>query len=278
MSDTDRIAAVFARLKNEDRMAFMPFVAFGDPDSDTSLAVIRELSARGAALIEVGFPYSDPIADGPVIQASYTRALANGLHVDDILGGITRLTSQAARGDRLPPLVAMVAYAIIFRRQPTAFVGSLVEAGFSGLIVPDLPGDEAGELAGIADDAGLDLIQLVSPTTPADRLVRILWAARGFVYCISITGTTGVRDRLPADLERQLSELRSKTELPLAVGFGISKPEQVRALRGQSDGVIVGSAMVRLLEPLSEGAASREEVVAKIGEFAAKMIAATNPP
>jgi tryptophan synthase alpha chain len=263
-----RIESTFARLKAEGRMAFMPFVTCGDPDITTTLAVIRELASRGVDLIEVGFPYSDPIADGPVIQASYTRALAKHLHVKDIFSGIAELRAD----DKVPPLVAMVSYAIIFRMGPEKFVSEAHDAGFAGLIVPDLPGDEAAEFAALVKSYGLDLVQLIAPTTPVERVDRILQSSSGFLYCISVAGTTGVRNALPGELQKQLRELRSKTSLPLAVGFGISRPDQVDSLRGLADGIIVGSAIVRQFEPLANGGGNTAAVVAKVGAFAAEMM------
>lgn len=247
-------------------MAFMPFVTAGDPDMAATLALIRELADRGVDLIEIGFPYSDPIADGPVIQASYTRALEKGLHVNDIFDGVATLS-----GEKTPPLVAMVSYAIIFRIGIETFLARAKESGFSGLIVPDLPGDEATEFAPAVKQQGLDLIQLVSPLTPPERVERILSTASGFVYCISVAGTTGVRMELPDELQDQLKWLKTKTDLPLAVGFGVSRPEQVDNLRGLADGIIVGSAIVRQLEPPAETTVA----VTQVGEFASEMLAAT---
>lgn len=252
-------------------MAFMPFVTSGDPDMESTVALIRELAARGVDLIEVGFPYSDPIADGPVIQASYTRALAKHLHVKDIFAGIKSLAKD---GDKIPPLVAMVSYAIIYRMGAEQFVAEAREAGFAGLIVPDLPGDEACDFAEHVKSQGLDLIQLIAPTTPADRVDRILKSSSGFLYCISVAGTTGVRAELPAELQQQLKDLRRKTNLPLAVGFGISRPDQVATLRGLADGIIIGSAIVRQMEPLSNGSTKRSDVLATIGTFAGEMVSA----
>ena len=254
-------------------MAFMPFVTVGDPDVPTSMALIRELASRGVDLIEVGFPYSDPIADGPVIQASYTRALSRGLHVNDIFAGIQQLTS-GPEGSNIPPLVAMVSYAIVFRMGPTIFVQRAKEAGFAGLIIPDLPADEAKEVADIIRGHGLDAIQLVAPTTTSEREDRIVGMASGFVYCISIAGTTGARDQLPAELPGQLKRLREKTTLPLAVGFGVSQPEQVDTLRGLADGIIVGSAIVRHLERIASGEATAD-VLRDVGDFAAGLVVAT---
>jgi tryptophan synthase alpha chain len=285
LNHSTRIAETFAVLKARNQMAFMPFITAGDPDMAATLAVIRELARRGVDLIEVGFPYSDPIADGPVIQASYTRALGAGLHVREIFAGIKSLTAEAGEYQgadaprsplTLPPLVAMVSYAIVFRTGPETFMTQARDAGFSGLIVPDLPGDEAEALADLARRQEMDLVQLISPTTPPARAERILQVARGFVYCISVAGTTGVRDELPAALADQLRWLREQTDLPLAVGFGISRAEQVASLRGLADGVIVGSGIVRQLEALGDSSADREQVLERVGLFAAGMVAAAH--
>lgn len=270
MTET-RIAATFAALKTAGHLAFMPFITAGDPDMDGTLALIRTLAASGVDLIEVGFPYSDPIADGPVIQASYTRALNRHLKVEDIFAAVKTLPAR-----ELPPLVAMVSYALLFRRGVDAFVKEAVAAGFSGFIIPDLPADEAEEAGRIIRAQGVDLVQLVSPTTPPERAERILKSASGFVYCIAVAGTTGVRDALAEDLTKQLAWLRTKTTLPLAVGFGISRPDQVGQLRGSADGVIVGSAIVRKMEALSVSGASRDAVLGEIGDFARSMVSATH--
>ena len=247
----------------------MPFVTAGDPDLATTARLIEELGRRGVDLVEVGFPYSDPIADGPVIQASYTRALTNKLHVPDIFRMVRSLPTA-----KLPPLVAMVAYAIVFRMGPQAFVTEAKQAGFSGLIIPDLPADEAAELSRLTKEGGLDLVQLIAPTTPPARVERILASASGFLYCISVAGTTGVRDSLPRELHEQLRWLKTQTKLPLAVGFGISRPDQVGALRGLADGVIVGSALVRKLAAISEQGTPADTALADAGQFAAEMVSA----
>ena len=270
-------------------MAFMPFVTAGDPDLATTQKLLLELAAREVDLIEIGFPYSDPIADGPVIQASYTRALAKKLQVGDIFAAIRELTHGTPQGPRagereheasspgiLPPLVAMVAYAIIFRMGPEKFVRDAHGAGFSGLIVPDLPADEAAEMAALSRANHLDLIQLISPTTTPARTKRILETASGFLYCISVAGTTGIRDRLPAELSEQLKWLKTQTQLPLAVGFGISRADQVESLRGLADGVIVGSALVRHIAAISEHRSSVDSALKNAGNFAADLVAATH--
>lgn len=250
-------------------MAFMPFITAGDPSMATTQALIRRLAAAGADLIEVGFPYSDPIADGPVIQASYTRALAQRLHVSDIFAGIAELKSEQS-----PPLVAMVSYAIIFRTGTERFVTQAKGAGFSGLIVPDLPGDEAAELFQLVRGAGLDLVQLVAPTTPRARVREILKACSGFVYCIAVAGTTGVREQVASELLAQLGWMREETDLPLCVGFGISRPEHLEPLRGAADGAIVGSGIVRYLQDVADGTLSEDQALDAIAAFAATMAAA----
>jgi len=262
-----RITAVFESLRGRGQMAFMPFLSAGDPDLRTTVELIRLLRDAGVDLIEIGFPYSDPIADGPVIQASYTRVLANKTRLPEIFGALKSL-----KGESHPPLLAMVAYAIIFRAGPQKFVQLAEEAGFSGLIVPDLPGDQAGALYELARQFGLDLISLVAPTTTAQRVDRILQSTSGFVYCISVAGTTGVREVLPEELARYLGELKKRTKLPLAVGFGISRPEHVTSLRGLADGAIVGSALVRQIERLNGSKpAERAQILEEISRFARTM-------
>jgi tryptophan synthase alpha chain len=235
------IDQLFTRLKAERKKAFMPFITAGDPDLDATAKLVREVAGRGASLIEVGFPYSDPIADGSVIQASYTRALARGLSVDAIFGSTRALNVNV-------PLVAMVSYTLVHRRGLEKFVVDAKTAQFAGAIVPDLPIDEANELAAIAAKHDFKLILLVTPTTPRDRAARIAALSTGFLYCVSVVGITGERSQLPPDLLDQLRWLRTQTPLPLCVGFGISKPEHVRMLRDAADGIIVGSALVRKME------------------------------
>lgn len=261
------IADAFAIAKRDGRLAFMPFITAGDPDMATTIDVIRELARQGVDLVEVGVPYSDPIADGPVIQASYTRALDAGFKLSGFFDAFA-----AAKSEGLPPLVAMVSYSIVFRYGVDRFIQSAAQSGFSGLIVPDLPGDEAAEFAAIVRGGGLELVELVSPLTPAERVAPILANCSGFVYCIAVAGTTGERDQLPPALTNQLAELRTSTDLPLAVGFGVSRPEHVDGLRGKADGVIVGSAIVRRFERFADQ--PREAVIREIGEYAAEMVAA----
>ena len=267
------IDTVFRSLRAASRKAFIPFVPAGDPDMAATAKIVRELDGCGCHLVEIGFPFSDPIADGPVIQAAYTRALDRGLRVDDIFTGVDGLTKAA--NPIQAPLVGMVSYSLIHRRGPAAFVDRAKQTGFAGLIVPDLPAEEADGLAEQVAERGLKLIMLVTPTTPPARAERIVKLSSGFVYCVSVAGITGERDRLPDELLGQLRHLRGMTALPLCVGFGVSRPDHVRMLRNEVDGVIVGSAIVRRLEKAT--AANWGTVTAEIRDQVQSLLDALNP-
>jgi tryptophan synthase alpha chain len=269
------IDALFSRLRSEGRKAFIPFVTAGDPDLNATARLAEELAGRGASLLEIGFPYSDPIADGPVIQASYTRALAGNLRLEDIFACTKRLAASPALAQRAIPLVAMVSYSIVHRRGPEQFLDQARASGLAGAIVPDLPVDEADGLARLAAGRDFKLVQLVTPTTPPERAVHIARTSTGFLYCVSVTGITGERDRLPPELLDQLAWLRRQTTLPLCIGFGISRPEHVRMLRDAADGIIVGSALVRRVE--RAGGRPPDEVVREVGDLAQSLADALNP-
>jgi tryptophan synthase alpha chain len=239
------VDATFAHLKAAGRKAFLPFLTAGDPDIATTASLLPQVAAAGADMIEVGFPFSDPIADGPVIQASYTRALDRGLKIAQVFDAIRQAT--ATQGFTTPVL-GMVSYSLVYRWGPEAFVAEARRSGLSGLIVPDLVSDEADEFAAICKQADCKLVLLVTPTTTPERAAQIVKLCTGFVYCVSVVGITGERDKLPAELTEQLAKLRTMTNLPLCVGFGVSRPEHVRHLKGIADGVIVGSALVKKLE------------------------------
>jgi tryptophan synthase alpha chain len=239
------VDALFARLRAAGRKAFIPFLTAGDPDVGTTAGLLPQLPAAGADLIEVGFPFSDPIADGPVVQASYTRALDRGLKIASVFDAVRTATKSPGF---TAPVLGMVSYSLVHRRGPEAFVAQAKDAGLSGLIVPDLVADEADAFADLCRHADCKLVLMVTPTTTPERAARIVRLCTGFVYCVSVVGITGERDRLPAELTRQLARLRTVTDLPLCVGFGVSRPEHVRHLRDIADGVIVGSALVKKLE------------------------------
>jgi tryptophan synthase alpha chain len=258
------IDALFQRLRSQKRKAFIPFITAGDPDLDATAKLVHEAARRGASLIEIGFPYSDPIADGAVIQASYTRALDKRLKIDQIFAMVRQLAQQEPFKNGAVPLVGMVSYSLVQHRGPEKFISQANAAGLSGAIVPDLPIEEAEELAKLAAARDFKLIQLVTPTTPRDRATRIAKTSTGFLYCVSVVGITGERAALPPELLDQLRWLRTQTDLPLCVGFGVSKPEHVRMLRPAVDGVIVGSALVRRLE--QAGTKPIDAIVREIGE------------
>jgi tryptophan synthase alpha chain len=262
-----RIAAVFAAHRAAGRRVLAPFVTAGDPDADTTVAVIEALDQAGAALCELGVPYSDPIADGPVIQASYTRALGRGLTLADVFATARR----AATGCPMP-ILAMASYSLIFRRGIDRFVADALAAGLAGLVVPDLPLEESAELDAACRTAGLALVRLVTPTTPPDRAAAIAERSTGFLYCVAVAGVTGARAELPPDLVDRVRWLKTRTDVPILVGFGISSPDQVRAVAAVADGAIVGSALVRLV---AESAGKpRAAVVADVGRFVTDLAAA----
>jgi tryptophan synthase alpha chain len=264
----NRIDALFARLKSEGRRALMPFITAGDPDLPTTAALITEMVRRGAHMVEVGVPYSDPIADGPVISASYHRALGRGIKLAHIFQTIRTLRAEATAGPlTAAPIVTMVSYAIVHRQGADRYLREAVTAGVDGLIVPDLPIEESEGLCRMATALDLRLIQLVTPTTPRDRAIRIARTSTGFLYYVSVAGITGERTSLPPELIANVGWLRTQTDLPICIGFGISSPDTVRTLAPVADGLIVGSALVRRLADADK--LPRPEVVADIGRFVA---------
>ena len=243
----------------------MPFVVAGDPDLEFTGAVLRELVARGSSLCELGIPYSDPIADGPVIQESYTRALSRQLHLADIFGMVGQVTPEITA-----PIVTMVSYAIVYRHGLEKYVADAKAAGVAGAIVPDLPVDEADDLAAICRTADFSLIQLVTPTTTRERAVRIAETSSGFLYYVSVTGITGERTELPPDLLENVEWLRGQTDLPICIGFGISLPRHVKMLAPVADGLIVGSAVVRRIA--AAGTEDRDQVLGDVGQYVTSLL------
>jgi tryptophan synthase alpha chain len=268
----NRIDTLFTRLKDEHRHALIPFVTAGDPDLATTAILINELVSRGADLVEVGIPYSDPIADGPVIAASYHRALERGVKVGHIFQTLRTLRAEGSAKLNETPLVSMVSYAIIHRLGVERYLNEAATAGLDGLIVPDLPVEESESLMNKATVRGLKLIQLITPTTPRDRAVEIARLTTGFLYYVSVAGITGERKSLPPDLADNVAWLRTQTVLPICIGFGIGSPEQVKQLAAVADGLIVGSALVRRLSEAVNR--PRNEVVKEIGQFVAELAGA----
>lgn len=260
------IDGLFTRLRAAKRPAFMPFLTAGDPDLAFTAEALPVLAAAGADLVEVGFPFSDPIADGPVIQASYTRALNAGFKLADLFPMLQRVSATPGWST---PLVAMASYSIIWKKGIDAFLDVAVQSGLSGAVVPDLPAEEAEEMAKRCKERDFKLILLVTPTTAPARAEKIVKACSGFVYVVSVVGITGTQTSVAGQVEGLLARLRGITDLPLCVGFGVSKPEHVKALREIADGVIVGSALVKKLERAgTDRAGSLEELRQAVSGFA----------
>ena len=231
------IASAFANGK-----AFIPFVTCGDPDLETTAALVRTMAEAGADLIELGIPFSDPTAEGPVIQGANMRALAGGVTTDKIFDMVRDL-----RRDITVPMVFMTYANVVFTYGTERFVSVCRDIGMDGLILPDLPFEEKDEFAPVCRAYGIDIISLVAPTS-ADRIAMIAREAEGFLYVVSSLGVTGTRSEITTDLASIIRVVRENTSIPCAIGFGISTPEQARKMAALSDGAIVGSAIIKLLE------------------------------
>lgn len=259
------IRETFDALKAKGHIGLVPFISAGYPDLATTATCLPALEAAGASVIELGFPFSDPIADGPVIQEAYTAALAKKVKVGEIFE-----TVAAARGAVGLPIVGMLSYSIIFRYGPARFVAEAKSAGFDGLIIPDLPPPEAQGVCETVRAGGLDTILLVAPSTTPDRRKQIAELSSGFIYYLSVAGITGERDQLPADLAENVRQLKGMTDKPVCVGFGISKPRHVAQLAGVADGAIVGSAVVRrMTSHITEGP---ETISAALRQLVAELL------
>ena len=236
-----RIDAKFDALRKQGRKAFVTYIMGGDPDSETSLAVMKGLPAAGVDIIELGMPFTDPMADGPTIQLAGQRALEGGMTLQKVLDMVT----EFRRGDAVTPIVLMGYYNPIYSRGVERFLADARAAGIDGLIVVDLPPEEDAELCIPAQAAGLNFIRLATPTTDAKRLPKVLQNTSGFVYYVSITGITGAAAARPADVAPEVARIKAATELPVIVGFGITTPEAAQEIAGVADGCVVGSAIVK---------------------------------
>ncbi len=263
----NRLVKTFAELRSASKRTLLPFLTAGYPDMAATAALLVDLESRGCRICEIGVPFSDPIADGPTIQASYTEALAAQVtseKVFDMVGAYRAGGGQMA-------LVAMVSYSIVFRHGLERYLRGLCGAGFDGTIVPDLPLDEAADVKALAASMGLCNTLLIAPTTPPERRLEIAAQSSGFVYYISVAGITGERSALPAETISAVAELRRHTERPVCVGFGISTPEMVRTVCEVADGAIVGSAIVRRITEAK--ARPREELARQVGKFVGELLA-----
>ena len=261
------IAARFASLREQGRMALMPFLMAGDPDLSTTADVLLSLQDNGADMVELGLPYSDPLADGPVIQASAYRALEAGTTPGRVLEMLASL-----KGKLTIPVILFTYSNPLLNRGPEAFFAEAAAAGAAGLVIPDLPLEEAERLSPLAQAAGLDLVLLVAPTTPAERMARIAAASRGFTYLVSVTGVTGERTSLEGRVSSLVSDLKACCPIPVAVGFGISGPDQVTQVKSWgADGAIVGSALVKRIAATEPSSAA-----AQAGEFCRQLRSAAD--
>jgi tryptophan synthase alpha chain len=241
MTGIDRIQSVFAGARAENRAVFMPYHAMGYPDRTTTLQVMQVLGASGAELFEIGIPHSDPLADGPTIQTATYTALMQGTTVKDCLA----MTRELRAAGMTQPFCAMTYFNPLMAYGIQRFVADAVTSGIDGLIVPDLPPEEAEELESACRSAGLATIYLLAPTSTEERIRLVARHATGFIYLVSVTGITGARSELPPDLAEFVQRVRRQTDLPLAVGFGIGSGAQAAAVAAIADGVIVGSALVK---------------------------------
>tara|TARA_B100000953_G_C18025290_1_gene421630 strand:+ start:410 stop:1195 length:786 start_codon:yes stop_codon:yes gene_type:complete len=259
-----------SRIKNRlaslnGNKALVAFYTAGDPDMDASKEIFAVIEKNGADIVEIGVPFSDPLADGPTIQASSHRSLNNGTTLKKII----RMVADIRKTSELP-VVLMTSFNPIFVYGQKEFVADAVKAGVDGVIIPDLPHEEAEEFLAIAD--GLDMIFLLAPTSTPDRIQQIGKISKGFIYYISLTGTTGTKESLSVGLEEKVSEIKNSVSLPVLVGFGISGPEQAAEAAKVSDGVILGSAIVKLIETNSNPV----ERDRKLGEFLTSIQKAIN--
>jgi len=257
-----RLDETFTRRRARGERALVAYLMAGDPSLAETGRLVIEAERRGADVIELGVPFSDPIADGPVIQRAGSRALAAGTSLPRVLEMVSTLRGQVS-----VPLVLMTHYNPVLAFGLKSFARTAADAGADGVIVPDLPYEECEPLRAETEPAGLDIIQLVAPTSTPARVKTLARLSRGFVYLVSLTGITGERRELPKDLDVQIRTLRLVTTKPVCVGFGVSTPEQVAAVGKLADGVVVGSAIVRTIEAHANTAA----LVEKVGEFIAML-------
>ncbi|MEX0267960.1 tryptophan synthase subunit alpha [Leptolyngbyaceae cyanobacterium UHCC 1019] len=262
------VSHCFEHLRSHARCALIPFVTAGDPSLEVTEKALERLDQSGADLIELGVPYSDPLADGPVIQAAATRALQRGTRFEQVLEVVQQVSPQLRS-----PIILFTYYNPILNRGIDSFLQQVATAGVKGLVVPDLPLEEAEILLKPAAVYGIELTLLVAPTTPKERLLAIAQQSQGFIYLVSTTGVTGMRPKMESRVKEMIHELRSVTDKPIGVGFGISQPEHARqAMEWGADGVIVGSAFVKRLAE-----STPEKGLQDIGDFCRTLKSAIAP-
>ena len=261
------ISKSFSKIKKEERIALMPFLMAGDPDLETTSRILLELQASGADMIELGIPYSDPLADGPIIQLAASRALSSGTSPDKVFNMLSGLKNELSI-----PIILFTYSNPLINIGLEAFCLEASRAGVSGLVVPDLPLEEAEKLSEIAEAKGIDLVLLVAPTTPKDRMKKIAETSNGFTYLVSVTGVTGERTSLEHNVGSLVKQLKNTSASPVAVGFGISDVKHIQQVKDWgADGAIVGSALVKRIANASSGMKVKEA-----GSFCKELRAAAN--
>ncbi len=264
----DRIALAFANCRAAGRKALVAFVTAGDPDLAASERLVTAVAGGGADIIELGVPFSDPMADGPTIQESSQRALVAGTTLAGILEMVRRV-----RLETQVPLVLFSYYNVIFQYGVERMAAAAAKAGVDGILLVDVPLEELSEVEPAFGRFGLPVIRLVAPTTPPDRIARITEKAAGFVYCITVTGVTGARSELPDDIGAQLERVRASSPVPVVAGFGIASSEMAKAVAAHADGVVVGSALVKRMA----GPGSVDERLTACRQFVAELADALQP-
>ena len=264
-----RIENAFAKLRAEGKKAFIPFLTTGDPSVECSFQIASQMIENGASLIEFGVPYSDPSAEGPIIMRADERALRRGTRIKDVFAVTKRVTQAYPE----TPLVLLLYYNMIFVIGADEFFRQCVENGVDGVILPDLPYEEQDEIWDIAQSYHIRVISMVTPTSH-ERAKMICERAQGFLYCVSSLGVTGERNQFQTDFRHFFAQLNEYTDIPKAIGFGISTPEQAKELRQYCDGVIVGSAIVRRIEEAMAQEKTETEIAQAVGEYTARMRAA----
>jgi tryptophan synthase alpha chain len=256
-----RIDRTFQELKRKARVALIPFVVAGDPDLDVTEALVLKMTECGADLIEIGLPFSDPLADGPAIQAASHRALQGGVNLGEVFRWAARVKGVS------PPLILMTYFNPVFRYGLRRFAGECQKACIAGVIIPDLPPEEARPWLKEARAFRLDTIFLVAPNSPEDRIRRISSCSQGFIYYVSVLGVTGAREDLSDQLESRVRQVREQSEKPVVIGFGISTPEQVKGVSRFADGVVVGSAIVKIIEQNLK----KPDLISRVGDFVSSL-------
>ena len=262
-----RIQNTFKNLRQNNEKALGIFLTAGDPDFETSINIIEQLPNNGVDFIEIGMPFSDPMADGPAIQLSSQRALKSGMNIEKCLNLVKRFREK----NNHTPIILMGYYNPIYKYGKENFVTKSIDYGVDGIIIVDLPPEEDDELYNYSEKQGLSFIRLITPTTTKDRLVQILKKATGFVYYVSITGITGTQAPNVDDVAMNLKKIKSITDLPTVIGFGIRSPEQAYSMASISDGIVVGSAVVDLIKSSSEKSKNKEITIKSCIEFVSKI-------